>query len=65
MRYVCDFTSPWDSILSIKEVRTCAYVLVVNTPLMCAHAFVRETARRALPYTVRCEWVDDGEDEMW
>lgn len=48
VRYVCQEESSTVSIVSITEVVTCSYIVVVSAPKLCKHPFFSRKVRRVL-----------------
>jgi protein OS-9 len=66
IQYHCHPGLPWDRIGWIKEVTTCTYLMVVQTPRLCADvAFLPPKEGRAHPVT--CQPIADGkgDGESW
>ncbi|KAB5528065.1 glucosidase II beta subunit-like protein-domain-containing protein [Coniochaeta sp. 2T2.1] len=64
VQYHCHPGIPGDRIGWIKEVTTCTYLMVVQTPRLCADvAFLPPKEGRAHP--VECRPVGDGQSKSW
>jgi hypothetical protein len=48
VRYVCQEESSTVSIISITEVVTCSYIVVVSSPQLCKHPFFSRQVRPVL-----------------
>jgi protein OS-9 len=63
IQYHCNPSASMDQIGWIKEVTTCAYLMVVHTPRLCADvAFLPPKETRAHP--ISCRTIVSNEDEL-